>query len=309
MAAAVVTHHRTRKSLLEQFVGGPWPFILPGLLLYCLFSIYPLIYQFYIAMTDMQIATIYQANFIGLGNFQFIANDPIFREVFVFTLAFVIFTVPTQFILGFGLALLLDQQLPGRLFFRLAIIVPMAISSIVVGLMWRLILFEGQAGVVNAWLGQLGINQIRWFSGVTEARISVFIVNIWQSVGFTMVFMLGGLQTISPEILEAATVDGANTWQKIVRIKLPMLRQIAGLALIFIFLGAFQIFEKILVLTNGGPGRATSTIGFRMYQTAFTEGSIGLLGRGAAIGVVMFLFIMVFAVIYLWVVMLDKENE
>ncbi len=307
---AVATGYPVQKSFLERFVGGPWPFILPGLLLYLLFSIYPIFYQFYVAMTDMNIATVYQAQWVGLENFAFIANDPIFREVLSFTFIFVFFTVPTQFVLGFGLALLLDQQLRGRLFFRLAIIIPMAISSVVVGLMWRLILHESQVGVINAWLGQFGLPSVTWFSDVNNARLSVFIVNVWQSVGFTMVFMLGGLQTIPPEVMEAATVDGANIWQKIVYVKLPMLRQIAGLSLIFIFLGAFQIFEKILVLTNGGPGRATSTIGFRMYQTAFGgESSVGLLGRGAAIGVVMFMIIMIFAVIYLWLVLLDREED
>ena len=146
-----------------------------------------------------------------------------------------------------------------------------------------------------------------WFSNATAARLSIVVVNLWQSVGYTMIFMLGGLQTIPVDVIEAATVDGASAWQRVLRIKLPLLRQIAGLALIFSFLGAFQIFEKILALTNGGPGRATSTIGFRMYQTAFGEGSVGLLGRGSAIGVIMFLVVLVFSALYMWLVMLDKE--
>lgn len=306
---ATVVRSTVEKSRLERFVGGPWPFILPGILLFGFFSIYPIIYQFYVAMTDMQIATIYQPGWVGLANFEFIANDPVFRDVLAFTFIFVLFTVPIQFGLGFGLALLLDQQLIGRLFFRLAIILPIAISSIIVGLVWRLMLHESQVGLINAWLAQFGLPSAKWFSDPQMARVSVFIVNLWHSVGSTMVFMLAGLQTISQEVLEAAIVDGASVWQRIVYVKLPMLRQIAGLALIFIFVGSFQIFEKILVLTEGGPGRATSTVGFRMYQTAFAEQSAGFLGRGSAIGVVMFLIVMVFAILYLWLVMLDREKE
>ena len=298
-----------RTQRLERFMSGPWPFILPGITLYLAFSIYPIIYQFYVAMTNMTISTIYTANWVGLDNFVFLANDPVFRDVLLFTFAFVAVTVPTQFALGFGLALLLDQQLRGHVFFRISIILPMAISSIIVGLMWRLMLHESQVGAINAILVGLGFDAVSWFSDPTMARISVFIVNMWQSVGYTMVFMLGGLQTIPAEVVEAATVDGANAWQKVWRIKLPMLRQIAGLAVILNFVGVFQIFEKILALTNGGPGRATSTVGFRMYMTAFGgEASAGLLGRGSAIGVVMFLIVMIFAVFYLRLVMFDQEE-
>ncbi len=302
-----IQSHVRPNPRLERFVSGPWPFILPGILLYAAFALYPIAYQFYVAMTDMTIATVYQHGWVGLANFRFVLTDPVFRDVLVFTFVFVLITVPAQFGLGFGLALLLDQKLRGRLFFRLAIIMPMAISSIIVGLMWRLILHESGVGVVNAWLGALGLETVSWFSNATAARLSIVVVNLWQSVGYTMIFMLGGLQTIPVDVIEAATVDGASAWQRVLRIKLPLLRQIAGLALIFSFLGAFQIFEKILALTNGGPGRATSTIGFRMYQTAFGEGSVGLLGRGSAIGVIMFLVVLVFSALYMWLVMLDKE--
>lgn len=199
-----------RTQRLERFMSGPWPFILPGITLYLAFSIYPIIYQFYVAMTNMTISTIYSANWVGLDNFVFLANDPVFRDVLLFTFAFVAVTVPTQFALGFGLALLLDQQLRGRAFFRISIIMPMAISSIIVGLMWRLMLHESQVGAINAILVGLGFDAVSWFSDPTMARISVFIVNMWQSVGYTMVFMLGGLQTIPAEVVEAATVDGAS---------------------------------------------------------------------------------------------------
>ena len=300
---------RSGKSILERFRGGPWPFILPGILLYAAFSLYPIIYLFYVSFTDMQIITIYQANWIGLDNYYFLYIDPIFRDVFIFTMVFVLITVPAQFTLGFGLALLLDQKLRGRVFFRMSIIIPMTIAAIVVGLMWRLMLHENQVGVVNAMLVSLGFNAVSWFSDPQLARLSIILVNLWQAVGFTMIFMLGGLQTLSQEVLEAAKVDGTSTWQNIIYIKLPMLKQISGLAIIFIFVQSFQIFEKILALTNGGPGRSTSTIGFRMYQTAFgAEESVGLLGRGSAIGVVMFLFTLFFTMIYMRMIDLDSEQ-
>ena len=298
-----------RKGRFERFVGGPWPFILPGLLLYAAVGLYPIFSQFYIAMTDMRIATINQADFVGLENFVDLARDPVTRDVIEFTLLFVLISVPAQFVLGLGLALLLDQRLPGRLFYRLAILSPWVISSIIVGFMWRLLLHESAVGTVNALLASLGLPIVAWFSDPVMARVSVIMVNVWRSVAFTMVFMLGGLQTLPKDVLEAATVDGANALQKLVRIKLPLLRTIAGLNLIYITIGTFQVMETILVLTNGGPGRATATLGFRMYQLAFTAGSPGLLGRSAALGVLMFAVIMVFAVIYMRLFLFNEREK
>jgi fructooligosaccharide transport system permease protein len=308
-----VTLRRFRSAgRLERFVSGPWPFILPGLLVYLLFNIYPIVYQFYVSLTDMTVFNISGAKLVGPVHFQFIAKDPIYLEALKFTLIFTFVTVPSQFILGFALALLLDQKLRGRLAFRLSIIVPLAMASLIVGYIWRLMLHESSAGVVNAVMNRLGLPTIRFFSNPEMARVSIYIVNIWQAVGSTMIYMLGGLQTIPTEVIEAATVDGASAWQKVVHVKLPMLRQIAGLAIIFIFVGSFQIFEKVLALTNGGPGRATHTVGFYMFQQAFgVRGGSGqgLLGRGSAMGVIMFGFILVFAILYLWLVMFERGED
>lgn len=297
-------------GLLEKLLSGPWVFIVPGVIFYAAFALYPVFYQFYVAGTNMSTASLSQFDWVGLANFEIIANDPIFLQSFLFTIGFVLATVPFQFIVGFGLALFLDQNLPGRLFFRLSIILPMAISSIIIGLMWRLLLHESDVGFVNALLGVFGIDPFPWFSEANNARLSLFLVNQWQAVGTTMIFMLGGLQTLNQDVLEASTVDGANWFQRIIFVKLPMLRTIAALAIVLIFAGNFQIFEKVLSLTNGGPARATSTIGFEMYTTAFPAvGSVGQLGQGAAMGIVMFAFILVITSVYVWLVLFDQEEN
>ena len=298
-----------RAGFLHRLLSGPWLFILPGVLFYGAFALYPVVYQFWVAATAMTTTNISGAEFIGMQNFAVIAGDPIFRGSFVFTVVFVVLTVPVQFVLGFGLALFLDQKLPGRLFFRLSVIVPMAMASIIVGLMWRLLLHESDVGFVNALLGVFGIAPVAWFSEAFNARLSLFLVNVWQAVGTTMIFMLGGLQTLDAEVLEAAEVDGANLWQRVLWIKLPMLRTIAGLAIVLIFAGTFQIFEKVLALTNGGPARATSTIGFEMYTTAFPISGAGQLGLGAAMGLVMFAFILIVTVFYVWLMIFDQERD
>jgi ABC-type sugar transport system permease subunit len=189
------------------------------------------------------------AQWVGLENFAFLFSDSRFLEAIQFTLLFVLVTVPVQYSLAFALALLVDQKLRGRIVFRLTYILPLAISSLIIGLMWRLLMHESSAGFINALMERLGIGTIRFFSNPDWARFAIFFVNIWSSVGSTMVFLLGGLQTIDVEQLEAATVDGANAWQRFFLIKLPLLRQISGLALIFMFVGTFGIFEKILAST------------------------------------------------------------
>lgn len=310
--SAAPAYSSPRATLLERFLNGPWPWLLPALFMLALFRLYPIISQFYIAMTDTRITSLREFNFVGLQNYEFILNDRFFLESLGFTFVFTIVGVVGQWIIGFGLAILMDQPLQGRTFFRLGIMSSWVISSLIVGYTWRLMLSESSAGVLNSWLDRFGIDSVNWLSDADNARISVIAVNIWRSTAYTMVFMLAGLQTIPKDLLEAATVDGANIWQRLIRIKIPFMRQLIALNVIFITIATFNVYEQVLVLTKGGPGRATETVGLKMYETAFgdlSSGSLGLIGRGAAMGNVMFLITLTFAIVYLWLTLFRKEDE
>lgn len=301
------------KSMLERFISGPWPWLLPAIMMLLIFRLYPLVSQFYISMTDMRIATINSANFIGLANYTFLFSDRIFLGTIGFTFVYTIVGVGGQFIIGFALALLLNQPLFGRLIYRLSILSAWVISSLIVGYIWRLMLSESSAGVLNSWLVMFGLDRVNWLSDISTARVSVIAVNIWRSVAFTMVFMLGGLQTLPVEMLEAAKVDGANAWQRLTRIIIPYLRALIGLNLIFVTIATFNVYEQVLVLTGGGPGSSTETIGLNMFKVAFGSsigtGGLGLLGRGAAVGVVMFLITLAFALFYLRLWIFTREDD
>jgi ABC-type sugar transport system permease subunit len=301
------------KSRLESFVSGPWPWLLPAILMLVVFRLYPLLSQFYISMTDMRIATINEPTFIGLDNYTFLLSDSAFIGTILFTFIYTIFGVLGQFIIGFGLALLLNQPMFGRLIFRLCIVSAWVISSLIVGYMWRLMLSESSAGVLNSWLDIIGIDNVNWLSDIDTAKISVIGVNIWRSVAFSMVFMLGGLQTVPHEMLEAAKVDGASAIKRLFYIVIPYLRALIALNLIFVTISTFNVYEQILVLTGGGPGTTTETIGLNMYKTAFGSsigtGGLGLLGRGAAVGTVMFLITLVFALIYLRLWIFNNKDD
>ncbi|GAB4514939.1 MAG: sugar ABC transporter permease [Anaerolineae bacterium] len=301
------------KTWLESFVSGPWPWLVPAILMLIVFRLYPLLSQFYISLTDMRIATINDPNFIGLDNYIFLLSDSGFIGTIFFTFIYTIVGVLGQFVIGFGLALLLNQPMFGRLIFRLAIVSAWVISSLIVGYMWRLMLSESSAGVLNSWLNLIGIDSINWLSHIDTAKISVIAVNIWRSVAFSMVFVLGGLQTVPHEMLEAAKVDGANALQRLFFIVIPYLRALIALNLIFVTISTFNVYEQVLVLTGGGPGTSTETIGLSMYKTAFGSsigtGGLGLLGRGAAVGTVMFMITLVFALIYLRLWIFNNKDD
>ncbi len=302
-----------RKTHWQRFKAGPLPWLLPALIALGVMRLYPVIGQFFVSMTDMRVTTPNSFNFVGFANYEFVLSSPVFFNALSWTVAFVGFGVPLQFMAGFGLALLLNQPLFGRLLFRLCILSAWVISGLIIGYIWRLMFAENSAGVINAWLGTVGISPQRFLSLPENARAALIFVDLWRSVAFSMVFMLGGLQTLPTEMMEAARVDGANVWQRLVHIIVPYLRPIIALNVIFITIGTFNVYELILALTSGGPARATQTIGLLMFETAFGGGrgasSVGDLGRGAAIGNIMFLIVMIFTILYLWVWVFRNEKE
>ena len=285
----------------KNFWRGPWPWLAPTLLILIVFRAYPLGDQFRLALTDMRVSG-GEAQYIGLDNFYFIASDPGYQTALFFTIIFTAFSVGGSFILGLGLALLLNEPIRGRVVYRTAILTSWVISAIIVGYIWRLLLNESSAGVFNALFDSIGLQGVNWLSSPTMAVVSVIVADIWRSTAFTMIFMLGGLQTLPTEVLEAARTDGAKAWQRLLFVIVPLLKPLIATALIFSTIATFNVYELILSLTSGGPGNATSTVGFEMFRTAFGGdggGGLGLIGRGAAMGVSMFMVTLVFAILYI----------
>ena len=294
-----------------RFWKGPWPWLIPTFLLLFVFRAYPLGDQFRISLTNMRISG-GTPEFVGLENFAFIASDPGYQTALWFTVLFTAFSVSGSFILGFALALLLNEPIKGRVIYRTAILTSWVISAIIVGYIWRLLLNESSAGVFNAWLSYFGLSGVNWLSSPNMAVVSVIIADIWRSTAFTMIFMLGGLQTLPSEVLEAARADGARAWQRLIYVIVPLLKPLIAIALIFSTIATFNVYELILSLTSGGPGNATTTVGFEMFRTAFgAEGGsgLGLIGRGAAMGVTMFMVTLVFAVLYIRAGVFSRDNE
>jgi multiple sugar transport system permease protein len=280
---------------LEKFLKGPWPFIIPALFALVFMRAFPFIWQIWLSFTDMRLGR--PGNFIGLQNYRVLFQNPVFLDSIYYTVMFMVATVAGQMVLGLILALLLEEDFRGKAIYRMTFLIPWIVSGFVAGILWQLMLVETRFGMFNALLDLINIPPVRWLSNADNARLSVIMVYIWKGLGFSMLLMSGGLKIIPQEMIESADIDGASYLQKLFMIKLPMMKDIISVNLIFSVIAALNSYETVYVLTAGGPGGATSIIALVMFNTAFGDGR-NQLGRGSAIGVVMFVVTLIFVIIY-----------
>jgi multiple sugar transport system permease protein len=285
---------RRRLELSDRQLG--WLFLAPFVLVACVFVIYPAVeaarLAFYTKLPFRPALT-----FVGLDNFRYLAADPVFwaaaRQATVWTVA----SIVLQTVCGVGIALLLHQALPGINVFRGLLLFPYMVPTVVVALIWRWI-FNPEFGIVNAGLLRAGLlaEPIYWFSEPRWAMASTILLNVWKYTPFVVICVLARLQTIPPELDEAAQVDGAGAWQRFLHVTLPQLRTVLAVVVVFRTIWTFNKFEEIYLLTRGGPG--TSTFNLAVY--AFEQATANLkLGVAAATGVVMLAFLFAGSVLYL----------
>ncbi len=230
---------------------------------------------------------------VGLGNFVTLASDSEFWGAFGVTIKLMLFCVPIGMTLSLGVAVLLNQRLRGRAFFRTIYFLPVITSSVAATMAWSW-MFQAQYGFIANVLAPFGGANISWLTSPDLVLIPIAIVVIWQRLGFDMIIFLAGLQAIPRNMYEAATIDGANRWQMFRSITLPLLSPTTFLVLILQTISAFQIFDQVYVLTSrtslGGVNNSATTLSLYLYQTAFTDGD---LGYSAAIALASFGFILV----------------
>lgn len=276
----------------EQRLVG-YGFLLPDLLGLGFFVGLPIVGALWVSLHDW--SGIGGRTYIGLANYRELLEDPGFTASLKVTALYVVTFVPLLFALSLALALLVNQRLVGSGFFRSAYFVPFMLSLVVASVIWAVILDE-RAGLLNAALGKIGIGPQPWLGSTTFALWSVVIVTLWQSIGYSMIIFLAGLQDIPRQLYEAATIDGARAGQRFREITLPLLKPTSVFVLVISFIGAFQLFEPIFVLTQGGPADATTTTVFYIYRQGF---EFLRLGYASALAVVLFAIILVFTLIQL----------
>jgi multiple sugar transport system permease protein len=266
--------------------------LLPTVILLGLFIAYPFVEGVWLALTDATVGV--PGKFVGLANFELLLDDSIFRvavwNTFVYT------AVATVFKLGLGLwlALLLNRNFRGKAFTRAFILLPFIIPTVLSTFAWKW-MFDPTFSVINWTLFQLGIihSRINWLGDPGLALISVIAVNVWRGVPFFAISLLAGLQTINPELEEAAAIDGARPWHRFWHITWPLLLPVTMVVVLFSVIQTFADFQLVYVLTGGGPANATQLFATYAYQIGV---GTGLLSQGAAISLAMFPFLLIIVV-------------
>jgi multiple sugar transport system permease protein len=259
------TSHGKRLSRWRDW-SLPYFLIAPAVAVLAALSIYPLLYAIKVAF---QTGSGESAQWT-FANFARLASDGFFLSALWHTIIYATVALTFEFLLGLGLAVLLDQPLRGRSVFRAVLLIPMMLPPVVVGVVWRLML-NADFGAVNGTLKSIGLNTdaLTWTASPRLAFMAVIAVDIWQWTPFMFLVLLAGLQSIPQEPYEAAMIDGASAWQTFLHVTLPMLRPAMLIALLLRTMDLLRVFDQIFILTEGGPGFATETVSLYIYRSAF----------------------------------------
>jgi multiple sugar transport system permease protein len=274
-----------------------WAFAAPFVVIFLVFLALPILASFVLSFTGFGLANLrdwFSAEWVGLDNYTKLFDDDIFLKAARNTAVFVVFGVPLTIALGLLAALGLNQGL-GRLqgFFRVGYYLPVVTSIVAIAVIWRYLLHPDY-GLVNAVLGNFGIDPVNWLGQSSTALGSIIALGVWRNFGFDMVIFLAALQGINPALIEAARVDGATSWQVFRRVTLPLLRPAILFLAIVTSSGYLQLFEEPFVMTGGGPLNSTLSVSMYVYQQGF---SFLNLGYASAVAYALFVAIVVLAVI------------
>ena len=282
-----------------------WSTIFPVLALVALFTLFPFVYAA-VNSTRQRILTIPgHEPFVGLRNYEQVIGSDTFDVAVRNTLVFFLLTVPTVTALGLGVALLLNQRVRGFGVLVALVLLPWSIPLVSAGIIWRLLL-HGNFGALNGLLLELGIvdSYVPWLSDSGKAMFSVAFAHVWREFPLPAILFLAGLQTITPEILEAARLDRASAWQRFRYVTLPLLKAPLLIVLVYETLISISVFDLVYVLTGGGPGTSTTLFSWYAYTSTFKFLN---LGHGAALSFLMTAVLILAILVYLRLVRVREE--
>ena len=266
----------------------PYFFIFPAVAIMVAGLLYPVIQAFYLSFYDWKICTDFDdAPYVGLRHFiRMVGDENVWESIWV-TIRFGFWTISIEMFLGVSLALLLEKPIRGASIFRTIFILPLMVSPVVVGLIWRY-LFDARIGWINYYLVKVGFEPQVWLGDANLAFFAIVFTDIWQWTPFIFIIVIAGLQALPSEVLEASKIDGANWWQHVLFVKLPMIRSILMIALLMRLIDVFRALEVMYILTGGGPGRSTELLSLHIYNRAFDTQQ---LGYASAISVLLILIV------------------
>lgn len=241
-------------------------FILPQLLGFLVFGLFPLLANLVLVFFDWDILT--PPRYLGLANIQKLLSDQIFWRALLNTAWYSVQYVVPCLIISLALALLLNQRVRGMVLFRSAYYLPVVTSYVIAAVIWEW-MFDPNIGLLNQWLAMVGLGPVRWLLDDRLALSSLVLMAIWKNAGYSVLIFLAALQNIPQEYLEAAKIDGASRWQAFLHVTRPLLQPTTFLVAVMLTIWSFQSFAQPYLMTNGGPNRSTTTLVYYLYQQGF----------------------------------------
>ncbi len=286
----------TRKPAASQLAA--WAFLAPVTIYLLVFYAYPLYRSLDLSLRNYTVRSFVHghAPFSGFKNYRIDLHDPTFTPALLHTLIFTVVSIAFQFVIGLALAVFFVQHFKLSATLRALFLVPWLLPLIVSASTWSWML-NSDSGVVNSALHSVGITSVNWLTAPKWALVSVIIANIWIGIPFNLVLMYSGLQAISPDIYEAAALDGANGWQRFWRVTFPLLRPVTAVTLLLGLVYTLKVFDIIWIMTRGGPAGASTTFATWSYQLSFGN-LLPAFGPGAAVANMLIVMTLIFGFVY-----------
>jgi lactose/L-arabinose transport system permease protein len=276
---ALVLQTKTAPKIRSRWISLLWKhrwayaFISPFFILYAIFGLFPLVFSLFLSLTEWK--GVGAIKFTGLANYQRMLTDTVFWQSFMNSVSLFFLYVPVMLLLALILAVILNSpRIRAFGIFRTIIFMPFITNMVAAGFVFRILLTQNN-GLINVMLGSVGIPPVPWLESVMGARVSLALLIIWGWLGYNMVLMLAGLQTIPKDLVEAARVDGANQTQAFFSITLPLMRPIILFCSVLSLTGSFGLFAEVTALTGGGPTNATITPMIKIYNNSFQQFQFG----------------------------------
>lgn len=289
--SVAATPKRAGKGLRKTLTA--YSFIAPNFIGFCVFTLVPMAIAIGLAFCNWD--GVHKVEFAGVANFIKLMSDKTFKAAFINTIVYTAAVVPLTMIAALALAMLLNQKVFGRNFFRTVSFFPYVASLVAVAAVWNMI-FSPSMGPVNMVLDKLGVENLpRWAAGKETAMITVILFSVWKNMGYYMVIYLAGLQGTNPSLKEAAALDGAGKWQIFKNVTLPQLRPTTFLVVITLTIASFKVYDQMYMITQGGPGTATITLVYYIYNVAFVN--TPKYGYASSIAMVLFILVLIVTLI------------
>jgi ABC-type sugar transport system permease subunit len=280
-------------------------FTAPALVILAAFLLYPIGYSLWLSLHEWDGYTPQWGPFVGLENYRALAADEVFWKATLNSIVFVVVRTPLEVALGFVLAILLNRRLAARSLLRTLFFVPVVMSLIVVTIIFQRV-YEPNTGLLNTFLHGIGLGAWAhpWLGDPATALPAVIAVSVWKNVGFSLVILLAGLQSLPQDVVDAARVDGANAWQLTLRVITPLMRPILALTALLSIIGGLKVFDLIFIMTRGGPTYSTEVLATMLYREAFEQNHMGV---ASAIAVILVTLVLSIARVQGFVLQESKE--